>query len=465
MLSVVDRCGRVEPLQASPFAKHLDVCLVFLDEAHTRGTDLRLPTHYRAAVTLGADLTKDRLVQACMRMRQLGQGQSVVFLVQDEIREKMQQSTRSVTTATPSVSDVLSWSIHETQAELHRYMPLWALHSRRFAWQQALWSKATTSDGYSLTKDVASKFREVEAQSLAQRYLPRNSSLYIADNEHNSELADASTLQAIDDRCRAFLRDDSADTTQASLNEKQERELAPEIEEERQKALPPQATALPHALHPDLLYFIKTGDIRQDSTAFMPIFHTLRRTSVAGLLDLNLLPSQPLATLDFARTVKPDGNTWMDAFQRAPQYILSSTSPTSSIIDHLVLVSPFEANKVFSYIHRKRASPAVRPHLYSAHVNMAYQPLDRLDLYTVGPQTPVVPARDVAIALSLFDGQLYFDSYGEYTDVVAFLAANSASSHLFFKALITQLRRQSAFIDKTHVGKLLDGVLLTEADF
>ena len=62
-LSVLDRKGRIEPLHISPFAKQLDVCLVFLDEAHTRGTDLQLPKDYRAAVTLGANLTKDRLVQ------------------------------------------------------------------------------------------------------------------------------------------------------------------------------------------------------------------------------------------------------------------------------------------------------------------------------------------------------------------------------------------------------------------
>lgn len=62
-LSVLDRKGRIELLQTSPFAKQLDFCLIFLDEAHTRGTDLRLPKDYRAAVTLGANLTKDRLVQ------------------------------------------------------------------------------------------------------------------------------------------------------------------------------------------------------------------------------------------------------------------------------------------------------------------------------------------------------------------------------------------------------------------
>jgi hypothetical protein len=62
-LSVLDREGRVESLQTSPFAKQLDVCLIYLDEAHTRGTDLSLPCHYRAAVTLGQALTKDKLTQ------------------------------------------------------------------------------------------------------------------------------------------------------------------------------------------------------------------------------------------------------------------------------------------------------------------------------------------------------------------------------------------------------------------
>ena len=62
-LSVLDHGGNVESLMMSPFAKQMDQCLVYLDEAHTRGTDLKLPSNYRAAVTLGPDLTKDRLVQ------------------------------------------------------------------------------------------------------------------------------------------------------------------------------------------------------------------------------------------------------------------------------------------------------------------------------------------------------------------------------------------------------------------
>ena len=62
-LTVVNRANVKEPLMVSPFLKQMDQCIVYLDESHTRGTDLKLPSHYRAAVTLGPDLTKDRLVQ------------------------------------------------------------------------------------------------------------------------------------------------------------------------------------------------------------------------------------------------------------------------------------------------------------------------------------------------------------------------------------------------------------------
>ena len=62
-LVVLGRDGTSELLMTSSFAGRLDQCLVYLDEAHTRGTDLKLPAKTRAAVTLGPKLTKDRLVQ------------------------------------------------------------------------------------------------------------------------------------------------------------------------------------------------------------------------------------------------------------------------------------------------------------------------------------------------------------------------------------------------------------------
>jgi hypothetical protein len=62
-LTVLTKDGIVEAFISSSYRQQLDKCVVYLDDAHTRGTDLKLPRDYRAAVTLGAKVTKDRLVQ------------------------------------------------------------------------------------------------------------------------------------------------------------------------------------------------------------------------------------------------------------------------------------------------------------------------------------------------------------------------------------------------------------------
>lgn len=60
---VLYRHGSELPLVASPFADNLRDCLVYLDEAHTRGTDLKMPADARGALTLGLGQTKDHTAQ------------------------------------------------------------------------------------------------------------------------------------------------------------------------------------------------------------------------------------------------------------------------------------------------------------------------------------------------------------------------------------------------------------------
>jgi len=62
-LMVQHQDGRTESLSASPYVDDLGACLVYLDEAHTRGTDLKLPLQARAALTIGPGQTKDHTVQ------------------------------------------------------------------------------------------------------------------------------------------------------------------------------------------------------------------------------------------------------------------------------------------------------------------------------------------------------------------------------------------------------------------
>jgi hypothetical protein len=178
VLSVLDRTSKVEAFQTSPYAKMLDSCIVYLGEAHTRGTDLKLPRDYRAAVTLGSQLSKDRLTQAAMRMRKLGHGQAITFIVPKEIETKIYERTGKHLSVPIEVADVLSWLIGETWSDLRRSMPLWAVQGQRYKSHKHL------LNGTNTTKDEAEAFwrMKLRAWSLATSHalkmtmVPHNSS-------------------------------------------------------------------------------------------------------------------------------------------------------------------------------------------------------------------------------------------------------------------------------------------------
>lgn len=129
---VYHRKGHSTPLLASPYADNLGKCLVYLDEAHTRGTDLKLPSTAKGALTLGPGQTKDHTVQgelnvtsfqthydanrysAAMRLRQLGTTQSVVFFAPPEVHQSILDFQMKDTRAELGSSDVVAWLLDQT---------------------------------------------------------------------------------------------------------------------------------------------------------------------------------------------------------------------------------------------------------------------------------------------------------------------------------------------------------------
>ena len=67
-LTILTRNGITQPMSSSSLSQKLDHCIVYLDHAHTRGTDIKFPIGSRAAVTLGFKVTKDALVQGVFRL-------------------------------------------------------------------------------------------------------------------------------------------------------------------------------------------------------------------------------------------------------------------------------------------------------------------------------------------------------------------------------------------------------------
>jgi hypothetical protein len=109
--------GTKEAFISSPFKQQLNKCLVYLDDAHTRGTDLKLPRSYRAAVTLGRGVTKDRLLQ----------GQRTVFIICSDIQQVSNRMYAHAETWSWAVCDVFrasgSRSKHQESCSEARLRP------------------------------------------------------------------------------------------------------------------------------------------------------------------------------------------------------------------------------------------------------------------------------------------------------------------------------------------------------
>ncbi|KAG9309918.1 hypothetical protein JVU11DRAFT_9950 [Chiua virens] len=265
-LMVLTQEGTTLPLLSSPLSQTLDRCVVYLDHAHTRGTDLKFPNGSRAAVTLGPKVTKDNLVQGCMRMRKLGHGHSVMFFAPPDV----DRTIRAVTGKKDPAIQV------------------------------------TTADVLSLSN----AWLQPEGKSLVELYGPSNT-----DDS-------SSTLSALDpgirQRCEAL---GVLSFPSAQLDEEQEREVNREREREREVELPPEAEPAEHSIHPDVETFVKTGIIPplHSGSAFQPVFTSLKK-STAATRDADVWSPFILATTDFCRTIKPEStHGTMDQYLRPVQ--------------------------------------------------------------------------------------------------------------------------------------------------
>ncbi|KAL1969915.1 hypothetical protein VTN77DRAFT_7424 [Rasamsonia byssochlamydoides] len=326
-LCVLSRLGTVEFLRMSPFAQKMDQCLVYLDEAHTRGTDLRLPADYRAAVTLGPGLTKDRLVQetACMRMRKLGKGQSLFFCAPADVEERILKCCGKALGETIDVADVLHHSV--------------------------AWSELAHSENKQDLRTIAQSFFESEALSIEERYglgrpSPQEQLLLQGDEDtEDSSLAGRKRqLDIIRNRCREF---SLVTLREATLQEMKERELSPENEREEQVENPPALEPRKHSVHPDVTRFIEEGILDRSSIAFQPAFASLSSTSAFTDFETNSWPEYLLVTADFAHTVQASKNQVLDHYIRPVQWIASCAEGDQA---NYVILSPHEVNELLPCI-------------------------------------------------------------------------------------------------------------------
>ncbi|KAI6026989.1 hypothetical protein EDC04DRAFT_3143070 [Pisolithus marmoratus] len=504
-LTVLSREGTTQSLLESPYASRLDECIIYLDDAHTRGTDIKFPIGFRAAVTLGPKVTKDRLTQGCMRMRRLGHGHAVMFFGPLEVDRNIRDATGKSDADMIHPSDILLWAMGETCTDIQNSAPYWAQQGRDHYLRYSTWSKFCSDEIAS--QGLATTWRQPDAKTLEELYAPSNP-------KEQSSLC----IPEIDQRCQQL---GVSSSTNSNVSEEQEREIVHEKECETQVERPPAAVPAVHQVSTDVRNFVQSGMVNPRSKAFILIFDSFRdATPLSSEKDgkkkkhlpspkkktKNVPPPKKsipteeknewsrhiFATSDYCTVVEGQTKVNVGEHLRPVNWILSSQSNGTSA---LVILSPFEVNELLPEI---RNSGSVCLHIYTPRTQARMHPCDDLRLYTI----PSVPSdwtapTSLVDQVNLFAGQLYLRDYDTYIRLCRFLCiyaddlagegelkvesdgfitpahrplnARSTGSFqespLAFLKHVFNLRRRGMNFVATHMGRILNGRLLKEEDF
>ncbi|KAL3452963.1 hypothetical protein BJX65DRAFT_302864 [Aspergillus insuetus] len=415
---VVYRNGKRVPLFASPFADDMRDCVVYLDEAHTRGTDLKLPLDALGALTLGLGQTKDHTVQAAMRLRQLGTTQSVRFLAPLEVHQSILDVCKKTPNDAVDSSDVISWLLDQTCATNRELQPLYFAQGKDFCQRmQAAISYKKFLSNPEHRKAYLDVLQQPEQQTLEQFYEPyhRSAAASPLAGKAIAPCSRVSTLmETLEERRQESQVYDSI--LSSALEEvEQEREVAYEIEEEREVQRPrkPKALKFP-GLHAPILSFARGSILVLED--IVTAAETLEDTQLG--LKYHIQGASLVAHLylsaEFSKTIKLKKSGGKDdTYIRPVTWFLFNTATEIAVV-----IIPEEAEALIP-VMRGRPSPDTHLIMYSAPWTKAMLHFNSLNYYAL-PSLPDVwrPPSWLPFEIGILGGRLYFE-FSEYEDIFA----------------------------------------------
>ena len=410
-------------------------------------------------------------------MRKLGYGHSVMFFAPPKVDWNIRAASgKTDPKASVTTVDIICWAIHETWSDIKQRAPYWAQQGMSHKTRSEAWNRFCNND--ITLKQLSDAWLTPELKSLEDLYAPC---------ETQATQNDLSALDSgIRQQCKVL---GVLSLPSAQMDEEQEREVHRERERERKVELPPKAEPAKHSLHPDVVSFVKTGVIPQlhSKSAFLPVFTTLAKSS-AATCEADVWSPYILATAHFCRTIKLESTQGtMDQYLRPVQWILSRKADRDQV---LVLLSPFEADRLMPDI---RGSEHIHLHLYAPRTSQRMKPSDDLKLYSIPPlPSDWTPPWTLIDQLNVFAGQLYLRDYRSYLRLCRFLCVPTkqlpddavirrnvfhipgsleeneitfSNSPLPSVMALLAIRSRGRPFLQTHMGKILQGQLLTEKDF
>ncbi|KAI1454605.1 hypothetical protein F4805DRAFT_306772 [Annulohypoxylon moriforme] len=425
---ILSKQGTKTPLLASPYADNLNEVLVYLDEAHTRGTDLKFGQYARAALTLGLSQTKDHTVQAAMRLRQLGTTQSVAFFAPPEVNQSIRDLCGKIDAEWINSYDVIRWLISNTCDGIEQLQPLYYSQGTDYCNRM---QAAEDFPNFLSDEDHRISFinaiKHKERQTLQQLYGPQSKTKIDTSLKSNPKIA--GYVKELESRKKNFQDTGQAVHASALQEVEQEREMENEVEAVRQvkKPLPYTPHKFP-GLHRDLETFARTGRIPAGSDHFIHVLRALARTALGRKYKVNyeISSSQLFVSSEFERTVKLIIESANDNFMRPVQWILHTGNPEAAII-----VTPEEAEhliQIIQEIERGGKSSPTRLLVYAAPVTRRMMHFNKLRFYSMPPiSRDWQPSESLATELGFFAGRLYFE-WSEYYSICNMLGIDLSTT-------------------------------------
>ena len=439
---VCDRQWHHHTFLTSPASERLDRCVIYLDQVHTRGTDFRFPSGFKAAVTLGNGLTKDHFVQACMRMRQLGEGHSLIFWSSDEVHRQI--TTLKVHSFdqhnSVQIKDILRWVYENTKHAIWDGLYHWAIQSLSFqrkvnAFQHIHWTNHQQIYTKSIMQDLAMQSLEpeiIELQSLygVAKALKTISEIYKIRYEcwynSGSEMIHKAVLERLD----AY--GGSKQRLAQFLDEEQQRELEQELEQEQEREQEQEKTCsqvirpCEPVLHDEIKKLCTSDEpmlnLAELPHAFRPLTYAFINSTFAELCQPECWSSHLWISAEFQRVIENKDES-LDSFLRPPRWMIIYRN------EHIILVNAFEANWLMGqlqYLYQTEKSSKPPP----TTLRLMLPRLKPNQSILVNTPTLVIPPSiksfvlptDWLIELYIFNGTIYFDTIDEQTSFCRCLA-------------------------------------------
>ncbi|KAL8894541.1 MAG: hypothetical protein Q9192_004234 [Flavoplaca navasiana] len=438
---VLDRKGNQEALATSSFASRMDRCVVYLDDVHTR---------------------------ACMRLRQLGQGQSLLYVAPPEVHHNIVATSATSPTGEITGRSVIEWALEQSCLQIERNQLLRVVQGLSYHNRQEALDvlkerlSALSGDEETSVEGLSKDIIEHEAQSLHDLYAPdamrEGTDSDLVKNSRSKSHQGVQDLVAMWDRINPHA------SRNANMHEELEREIGHEVEQETQIERPPRADPEERKIDPRLMNLIHSGTESHFNSFPSVQCNVLPLSSAIQLLNGRKVPWRSLrVTTDFIKTVKSNKMMGaMDNYHRPVHWLL--VPKNTMVQDAVLLISQYEVNQCLDRIQAPTSGVTLIS--YEPRVSRSMPSIDSspIEFLPGASQAWNDLEESLRQELHLFAGQLYFTTFAEYELLAESLATKDANPLNFIKEWIG-IRRKGRNYLQTHVGQVVSGGVLHEEMF